>query len=226
MDEKTEKLFTKDMSDDDLAFDSPFYSELQFAISEELKAYEDECYPDKPQEIREIEKEVQFGAFGKYSLSEDKQKVFNDYNLERIEKDPVFRMRAYADEFSDGISYLQKVLARQYDKLTSQQTGEELMEFIKNSNGKKPGDDELDPFLLLVSRTNSLKEFLEDYVSQIKKLSELYEEGGKYAEEALALPLEAKRGGRLMKLCAKQFFFCQTFYDRKDLRSSADRTAT
>lgn len=222
MDVKIEKLFMKEMSEEDLSFDSPFYAQLQFAISEELKAYEDECYPDKPQEIREIEKEVQFGAFGKYSLSEYKQKVFNDYNIERIEKDPVFRMRAYAEEFADGISYLQSVLARQYDKITSQQTGEELMEYIKNSKDKKRDDQESDPFLLLVTRTNSLKEFLEDYISQIKKLSELYEEGDRYMDECLKLPLPPEKGGNLIKLYAKQFSFSQTFYDRKDLRSSAD----
>lgn len=216
-----EKLILKEPRDEDLSFDSSFYAELQFVISEELASYEDKCYPDKPQEIRDIEKEVQFGAFGKYSLSEYKQKVFNDYNLERIEKDPVFRMRAYADEFADGISYLQKVLARQYDKLVSQQKGDELMEVIKNTDKKKRDEQELDPFLLLVSRTNSLKEFLEDYDSQIKKLSELYDEGGKYVKECLALNLDKNRGGTLIRLYVKQFEFSQLFYDRKNLRGSA-----
>ncbi len=212
MNPKVEKLFRKEIVQDDLSFDSTFYTELLFTISEQLKIYEDKFYKDKPEEIRLMEKEVQTSALGKFSLTDEQQKKYNEYTQKRKENDPIFEMRAYAEDFLDAIKYLRAVLARQYEKLMNQQSGEDLIQLILQ---KKHTGDELDPFLLLVTRTNSLKEFIEEYIAHFKKISSLISNGQIFRRDFMNVynrdfqPDEKKD---LFFLYAKLFDFALEFY--------------
>ncbi len=209
MDAKVKNVCAKVLKREDLSFDSPFYAEWQFAATEELINYEALYYADKPAVVREIEKEISYGAFGKYSLSEEKQKIYNDYTRQRTEKDPVLRMKARADDFIEGLTYVQTVLARQYEKLLSQKNGEALIEDIRQKAG---GEDELDPFLLLVTRTNALKEFREDYLSRLGQLEKQDEQSEEYKLQCLALADGDDVSSHLLQLYAKLFEFADLFY--------------
>ncbi len=191
--ERITTAYEKNIPEKDLAFDSLFYTRAYSFSLEYLEDYERYFYGDKPQEIVELEKEIRSSPFGIFSLASDKQKTYSEYNDARTKKDFVLQVHALCDDFLDTLKYVQTVLSRQYEKLNNQPNGEEIIEQIKIKAGKrneKPSDvslspeEEMDPFLLLVTRTNMLKEFQDDYITQVKKISDLAKKSDEFIELA------------------------------------------
>ena len=56
MEKDVEEIIQQPMNENDLSFDSPYYTMMQYEISSLLRRYEEEKYADKPEEIKAIEK--------------------------------------------------------------------------------------------------------------------------------------------------------------------------
>lgn len=166
------------ISSEELSLDSPSYNRLKLEISELLAEYEEEFYPDKPQEIVEIEREVFSSPLGKFALSPAKQKIYNDFMERRMQKDEVFFIDYYLEQYLENITYFRTFLARQYEKIYLQGSSEELMKKVlekkSTGNGSQGGqgsqDVTSDPYLQLLTRTNALKEFIDDYIGHMQHM--------------------------------------------------------
>lgn len=210
MDCKTEMIYKKEIQTEDLSFDSPFYTELMFTISEELRKYEKRNYADKPEEIKRLDKEVSTSALGKYSLSDDEQKLYNEYYQKRMREDKVFYLKHYAESYIDDILYFRTVIARSYDKIKSQQSSEELKDLILDKKGSKSA--ELDPFILLATRTKSLQDFIEDYISHNDKMIEDGKVGREFAEQCMREVDDDENASNLIALYGKLILFGDLYY--------------
>lgn len=171
MEKDVEEIIQQPMNENDLSFDSPYYTMMQYEISSLLRRYEEEKYADKPEEIKAIEKEIATSALGKFSLTPQKQKIYDEYNENRIKTDKVFYIKYYVDQYAEDIQYFRTFLSRQYEKLKAQESSEELMKRVLEKKDRSSQKDiTKDPYLQLLTRTNSLKEFIDDYIEHTQRM--------------------------------------------------------